>query len=224
MSVVSNAVIAAAGLGSRLGHGLPKCMLELQGRTILSRLINSLEGVVERIHVVVGYREELVINLCANLHRKVVIVRNPAYRTTNTVQSMALGAQGLEGQTLFLDGDLVIEPKSLYAFLADAQQHPMLAGIAPSQSENPVNVVLTDVEASGLTRITAFTRESVYPNEWANVVVGPARLLDNAAGYVYERLEEHLPLVCCSLNLREIDTVADLERAKRFVAEILAER
>jgi choline kinase len=224
VSAVRNAVIAAAGLGSRLGHGLPKCMLELQRKTILSRLIEALEGVVDRIHVVVGYREELVINLCSNLHRKVVIVRNPAYRTTNTVQSMALGAKGLNGKTLFLDGDLIIEPASLFKFLDAAQQHSVLVGIAPSQSENPVNVSLTETDCKGPSQITAFTREPGYQYEWANVVAGPARMLDDAAGYVYERLEKDLPLPCSCLNLREIDTIADLESAKRFVIEISEDR
>ena len=36
MQPVDFAVIAAAGLGSRLGYGIPKCMLEIGGSTLLS--------------------------------------------------------------------------------------------------------------------------------------------------------------------------------------------
>mgnify|MGYP003131060655 FL=1 len=60
MQVVEGAVIACAGLGSRLGLGLPKCLIEVDGKTILTRLIESLRPHVSRIHVVIGYREELV--------------------------------------------------------------------------------------------------------------------------------------------------------------------
>ena len=225
MQAVEHAVIAAAGLGSRLGHGLPKCMLELGGQTLLSRLIVTLEEHVDRIHVVVGYREELVINLCSKLHRRVVIVRNPDYRTTNTVQSMALGAQGLEGKTLFLDGDLIIAPDSMREFIGRAGTTGILAAIAPSRSENPVNVDLGENVASpGEMLIKSFTRESGREFEWANVVAGPARILESATGYVYEKLEELIPLNAALLDLREIDTTADLEIAREFVKSIDSHR
>jgi len=216
---VEHAVIAAAGLGSRLGHGLPKCMVEIGGRTILTRLVSSLSKYVNRIHVVVGYREEMIISLCANLHRNVVIVRNPEYRTTNTVQSMALGARGLTGKTLFLDGDLIIDPVSLGVFLEKACKHPILVAIAESSSENPVNVDLMDSPCSqDALMVRAFAREAGRKYEWANVVAGPARMLDGATGYVYERLAEHLPLDSAIIRLREIDTASDLELAKQFGA------
>lgn len=221
MQAVEHAVIAAAGLGSRLGHGLPKCMLELGGQTLLSRLIGALEEHMDRIHVVVGYREELIINLCSKLHRRVVIVRNPDYRTTNTVQSMALGAHGLAGKTLFLDGDLIIDPDSLREFIDKAGSAEILAAIAPSRSENPVNVDLDEGGAkTGAKLIKSFTREPGREFEWANVVAGPARMLDNATGYVYEKLEESTPLTATILDLREIDTAADLEIAREFVKSI----
>lgn len=196
-------------------------MLEIGGQSILSRLIGSLEARLNCIHVVVGYREELIINLCSKAHRKVVIVRNPAYRTTNTVQSMSLGAQGLKGKTIFLDGDLIIEPNSLHRFIDNAANYETLAAIAPSRSENPVNVDLCDAPSS--TRemlIRSFTREGGRDFEWANVVTGPARMLDNASGYVYDRLAESVPLNAAILELREIDTSADLELAREFAKSI----
>ena len=72
MSALGGAVIAAAGLGSRLGHGLPKCMLEIDGRTVLSRLVDAIRPHTDRIHVVVGYREEMIVEYCALYHRDLV--------------------------------------------------------------------------------------------------------------------------------------------------------
>lgn len=196
-------------------------MLELGGKTLLSRLIETLEEHVDRIHVVVGYREEMIINLCSKLHRQVAIVRNPEFRTTNTVQSMAMGAQSLHGKTLFLDGDLIIEPGSLRDFLDAAAKNEILAAISPSRSENPVNVDLDGkAPPAGGTLIKSFTREQGREFEWANVVSGPARMLDRAKGYVYEKLEESLPLHAAVLDLREIDTAADLEIAREFVKSV----
>lgn len=85
-------------------------MLELGGITLLTRMIRLLESHISRIHVVVGYREDMVIDHCARYHPQVVLVRNPDFRTTNTAQSLALGALHLTGKCVFLDGDLVINP------------------------------------------------------------------------------------------------------------------
>ncbi|WP_263598380.1 NTP transferase domain-containing protein [Luteimonas colneyensis] len=196
-------------------------MLEIGGRTLLSRMIDSLTPHVRRIHVVVGYREDLVINLCSNLHRNVVIVRNPDFRSTNTVQSMASGARGLSGKTIFLDGDLIIDPSSLGDFARMAAEHDTVAAIALSRSENAVNVDLSAPPgAEETTFISGFTREADRLYEWANVVSGDSRLLDHGSGYVYEELEKLTPLCASLLELREIDTPRDLEMAEKFAKHL----
>lgn len=214
MSAVEFAVIAAAGLGSRLGHGMPKCMLDVGGQILLSRLVSSLRSHVRRIHVVTGYREELVINYCASFLRDVVIVRNPDYRITNTVQSMAMGSRGLNGKTIFLDGDLIIDPRSLEGFLSAASTSALVAAIGPARSENPVYASI------GGGKIQSFSRVLPSRYEWANVFAGHPRILDGAAGFVYECLEAHLPLQAFELDLCEVDTEADLDLAKIYADEL----
>lgn len=218
MPVVKHAVIAAAGLGSRLGHGLPKCMIEIDEKTILERLIENLSGYVSDIHIVVGYREELIINHCSKHHRNIVIVRNPDYRSTNTAYSMSLGARGLKGKTIFMDGDLIIEPNSLHNFIDQAIANPITAAITKSKSDNAVNVELEEADV-GL-KIIKFTREKGFSYEWANIFTGPPSILDGNNKYVYNTLENHHPLNACKINLCEIDTVPDLERAKIFIKSI----
>lgn len=200
-------------------------MLEIGGMTLLSRLIRTLEPLVPRIHVVVGYREEMVIELCAREHRDVVIVRNPAYRSTNTAESMSMGARACHGKTLFLDGDLLIEPMSLRAFVQEASRHEVLMGISTTRSEQPVCVELaegTGPDDNDKPRlVSAFTRDARLPYEWANVVAGPSRLMDGIPGYVFERLREHTPLPALPIELREVDTRADLEMANEFARSVL---
>jgi len=190
-------------------------MLEIDGRTLLTRLVNALRPHVPRIHVVVGYREELIIEHCALHHRDVIIVRNPDFRTTNTAQSMRLGAMGAPGKVLFLDGDLLISEASLAGFIARANAIPMLIGVAPTRSEQAVCVTL-----GAENQVTGFTRSEQHPFEWANVVSGPASVLDDATGYVFENLATFLPLPSFELNLREVDTPADLDVASAFAASL----
>lgn len=211
MQPVTSAVIAAAGLGSRLGAGMPKCLIEIEGRNILTRLVDILSRHVSAIHVVIGYREELVVEYCARHHRDVVLVRNPDYRTTNTAQSFALGAQHLSGKTLFLDGDLLLSATSVAGFIDAAASHQILVGLTDPKSENTVY-------ASGATdgetiRLNGFSRTVATPYEWANIVSGPSTLMDGATNYVFERLIEHLPLPGRNIELAEVDTAADLQAA-----------
>lgn len=215
MQPIEGTVIAAAGLGSRLGLGLPKCMLKINGQTILSRLIDTLQPLTPRIHLVVGYREELVIEYCANHHRDVVIVRNPDFRTTNTAASMSLGARGLRGKVLFLDGDLLLSPASIARFVDDARNVPTLVGITPASSEHAV-FVHTEALEDGRHHIHGFTRETRTAFEWANVVVADPAFVKDAPGYVYQELERNLPLPARVIDLAEVDTPDDLARAEAF--------
>jgi choline kinase len=149
----------------------------------------------------------------------VVLVRNPDFRTTNTAQSLCLGAQHLPGKILYLDGDLILEPVSLRNFLTAAAKVPQLVGITDAKSEN---AVFTEVHASATGPvITRFSRDACFPLEWANVFSGDKNLMRGATGYVFERLAQHLPLPAQVLCLAEVDTSADLEAATRFVAGLL---
>lgn len=218
MPTVGGAVIAAAGLGSRLGHGLPKSMVEVGGTTILSRLIGEVEQYTDRIHVVVGYREELIIQHCALHHRNVVLVRNPDFRTTQTIHSYRLGARGLPGRsTLFLDGDCILAPDSLGDFLSAADGQETLVGLTAAGSEHPVYAALA--EGTSGQEVVRFGGDEPEPLEWASVLLAPPSLLHGHDNFVYEALEEHLPLPAAMIDLAEVDTVADLDVAQERAAE-----
>ncbi|WP_236043263.1 DUF6564 domain-containing protein [Pseudomonas arcuscaelestis] len=193
-------------------------MIEVEGKTILSRLIENLQPHVDLIKVVVGYREEMVIDYCAQHHRNVILVRNKDYRQTNTAFSFAKGANLSSGKVLYLDGDLVISPESLEAFIQCAASKEILVGLTDAKSENAVFADCNTTSEGFM--ISAFSRTKPSPLEWANVVSGPAHLLDGASGYVFERLEEYLPLNGKLLELAEVDTAGDLIAAREFVCAL----
>ncbi|MCA1658869.1 MAG: NTP transferase domain-containing protein, partial [Verrucomicrobiaceae bacterium] len=60
---ISEAVILMAGKGSRLGmNGVPKPLLQVAGRALISHLIDALERKgVTTIHAVVGYQMDLLV-------------------------------------------------------------------------------------------------------------------------------------------------------------------
>jgi choline kinase len=212
------AIVTAAGLGSRLGHGIPKCMLTVGNKNkiiLLDRLIVQLRDVVENIILVVGYREELIIQHCGLYHRDVILMRNPSYRETNTAYSYWLASRILkDNKVLFIDGDIAITTQSLKNLVQEAQTIDLLIGITPTNSENPIGVKF-DQEGS---KVIDFSKTNTLPMEWANVFVGKADIFNNnPETYVFEILKKHLPQQGSVVCIAEIDTTQDLVKANDFV-------
>ena len=216
MQPVKNAVIAAAGLGSRLGLGMPKCMISINRAPILSRMLRMLEAHVETIIIVTGYREELISEYCEKHFRNVIIARNPDFATTNTAYSLSLGARFAVGKTIFLDGDLLLEKKSLARFFQLAQSSELLLGVAHTKTDQPVYANCVSDPFGGL-EVIGFSRGNTSEYEWANLVVGPQNLMDSAKHYVFEKLTERLPLQAALIAVEEVDTPQDMLRAEAAV-------
>lgn len=217
MSAVESAVIAAAGLGSRLGLGKPKCLLEFGGKSILQHQLWLLRSVPD-VRVVVGFEEALVMDAVRRLRPDAIIVRNAAYRTTTTLDSYSLGATGVRGNCLFLDGDITFGPASFARFLDTCRPDRALIGVTALKTQDAVHIGLLDGQA------TWFSRERSAPHEWANLAWIPPSWLDKPAGEsVFERLAGHLPQAACEVESYEVDTAADYAIAQPRALEIFRE-
>lgn len=207
MSHVKHAVIAAAGLGSRLGMGKPKCLIEIGGMTILEHQLKLLDH-IEDVRVVVGFEEELVIDLVRQLRPETIIVRNPGYRSTATLHSYAMGASHIKEDCLFLDGDILFQQSSLEAFLNACQLNQTLVGITPAKTKDAVFAHLNTHE-----QITGFSREQASLYEWANIVWINPQYFHQPGSAVFERLKDYLPLSSKVIISNEIDTKEDMQQA-----------
>src|SRR4051812_44980275 len=94
MSIIKHAVITAAGIGSRLGMNLPKCLVAVAGKSIIDYQLALLKE-VEDIRIVVGFMQEQVIEHVKALRPDAIFVCNHQYASTTTLQSLFLGAKGL---------------------------------------------------------------------------------------------------------------------------------
>lgn len=218
MPIIKNAVIAAAGLGSRLGHGKPKCLVEVAGKPILEWQLRLLDE-VEDVRIVVGYMEQDVVKLAMSLRSDVIIVRNPAFRSTTTQQSYWLGGRYLKSPCIYLDGDIIFDPESFKAFLDRAGTVSPLIGIAISKTEQAV-FADTSVDNAGNLSVTGFSRNNKTSWEWANIACLPPGMLQENGGDVFSRLASFTPLNAQSVECFEFDTDADLIQAEEFGKKI----
>ena len=110
------AVILAAGQGTRLKpltDDLPKCLLDVGGKTIIFRQINALWSLgIKDIIVVVGYKADLVKEHIAKEcpYAQIIFVTNEDYATTNNIHSLALAMPYILSQYILLCGDVVFHP------------------------------------------------------------------------------------------------------------------
>src|SRR5437868_6917908 len=112
------AVILAAGMGKRLGaltKDRTKCMIELNGRTLIERSLDILSRLdLERIVIVIGFEGQDVRNAIGESYGVVPVeyIENAEYRTTNNIYSLFLARHVLaEDDTLLLESDLIYESK-----------------------------------------------------------------------------------------------------------------
>lgn len=214
MSTVKHVVIAAAGLGSRLGYGKPKCLVEVGGRPIIAHQLALLDQ-VEDVRIVIGYEEQDVIETALKFRRDVTFVRNPAFRTTTTAVSYALGAKGLREPALYMDGDIVFEHASFQNFMQACGDQCPLIGVTDAKT---VDAVFAQLDDQGW--VKGFSREVQAPHEWANLIYVPPAYFEAANGAVFEFLENELPIPAQTVVSFEVDREDDLERAQTFVASL----
>lgn len=128
----TTAVILAAGVGERLRpltEDRPKALVEVAGRTIIDRCIDSLVAYgVRRVIVATGYREDALRNALAGAPCEVEFCPNPDFATTQNMVSLALCADAVGDSGFFkLDGD-VIFPADVLARL-DASEAPLAVAV-----------------------------------------------------------------------------------------------
>lgn len=146
------AIIAAAGVGSRLfGDNQtqpPKSLIEFEGKTLLARHIEVLQGLgIEGLTLVVGYRKDEVAGeaLARGGDDFVNVIHNPMYRGGSLISLWhARETLRLDGGAIFMDADTLYDP----ALLKRLIESPIPSAFAFDQhldeGEDPVRICLRD--------------------------------------------------------------------------------
>jgi choline kinase len=107
------AIILAAGRGERLapmGWDKPKCLLEFGGQSLLDNTVGSLlENGVDRMVIVVGYKQKLVIEGLTKHNVSFDVVVNKDYAETNTIHSLYLAREHLNEDFIYFNSDVLFE-------------------------------------------------------------------------------------------------------------------
>lgn len=145
------AVILAAGMGKRLGEltkGNTKCMIEVGGETLISRLLHQLDQLkLQRIILVVGYKAKELQDYLQTIPIQTTIefVENTIYDKTNNIYSLYLAKDYLTADdTLLFESDIIMEDAVIQKLVNNP--YPDLALVDKYESWMDGTVVTIDDE------------------------------------------------------------------------------
>ncbi|HIT43288.1 TPA: NTP transferase domain-containing protein [Candidatus Avacholeplasma faecigallinarum] len=116
MAEIENAIIMAAGLGTRmrpLTYKTPKPLIKVAGKPMIESVIEGLQqNDIRDISIIVGYLAEQ-FNYLVEKYPGVKLINNPYYNQYNNISSLYVARNELKN-TVILDGDqLVMNSKLL---------------------------------------------------------------------------------------------------------------
>lgn len=127
-----------------------KCMVKVNGVTMIERMLNQLENkAFSKIIIVTGYEGQKLIDFIETLDISTPIefINNPIYDQTNNIYSLWLAKDKLlEEDTVLLESDLIFEDSILDALLDDSR--PTLALVDKYESWMDGTVVQLDEDDS----------------------------------------------------------------------------
>ena len=144
------AIILAAGMGKRLQEltaSNTKCMVKVNGETLISRVLHQLDKLaLRKVIIVTGYEGAKLknyIETLTDISTQIQYVDNPVYDKTNNIYSLALAKDFLlEDDTLLLESDLIFEDGLIASLLEDSR--PNLALVDKFESWMDGTVVKLD--------------------------------------------------------------------------------
>jgi choline kinase len=107
----AQALILAAGRGSRLGQG-PKCLCAIGGRPLVEHQLEALEDTgIDSTAIVVGFEQERVRDVVGD---RATYIVNEQYAATNSLYSFLLARDWVERDVLVFNSDVLFHPQLLY--------------------------------------------------------------------------------------------------------------
>ena len=196
-------IISCAGMGTRLGIGSTKALVDICGKPMIIRQLEMLDE-VEDVRIVVGYQAQKVIDVAKEYRKDITFCFNYNYKTTGTAASFSKALLCAKELVVSLDGDLLVNPEDMKAFISDDEEK--IGGCTPG-TDDPVLMQLNEKK-----EVIAFSREK-GDLEWTGLSQTRTKRLTPDDRHLYFMLEPLLPLKAQVIRTKEIDTFNDYEKA-----------
>ncbi len=207
MQTAKSVVITCAGIGSRLGLGTTKALIDINGKTLIHWQLDLFKD-VEDIRIVVGFEANRVVEEVRKYRPDAIFVYNHDYFNTKTGTSFYLGAKDGNEYALEYDGDLLVHPDDVKMLLAKEGEW---IAYADKRSEDAVYLSINEAG-----EVTGFSREQ-GDYEWTGPCCLRRERVQYTSGNVFNVLEPYIPLPGVKIRACDIDTYGDYQKAIEFI-------
>lgn len=214
MSAAGTVVLSCAGVGSRLGLGKTKVLMELNGESLLAMHMRNFAE-VEDLRIVVGFQAEAVIRETLKYRKDVTFVHNRDYFDTSTGYSLWLGARHASEYVVAWDGDLVVHPDDVQLCLESDAEY---LGYSEPKTEDAVMCSVDNGMVTGF-RACHDSGATEHGFEWTGpCLIKKSRIYENN-GHVFNIIENYLPMRGIKIRGIDIDTYSDYQKASQLLRE-----
>lgn len=202
-------IISCAGIGSRLGLGLTKALVQINNNSLISWQLKLFKK-VEDVRIVIGFQGNEIINEVRKFRNDVIFCFNHRYFETKTGASFYLGARHGNPEAIAWDGDLLVHPDDVKNLLHTSGEYICYS------DKTSEDIVFVQTNEKG--EVLNFSRES-GDFEWT----GPACMLKKNLVYcsqnVFNMFESLCPMRGIKVRAYDIDTYNDYLRVSEITKD-----
>lgn len=199
-------VICCAGMGTRLGIGSTKALIDVCGKPLIIHQLEQLEK-FEDIRIAVGYQAKSVIDIVNKYRTDIMYVFNYEYSINGPAASLSKALIGARKYILSIDGDVLFNAEDFKRFLESDLE---CVAISKNHSYEAVKV---KTEGEFITEFNNYEGEF----EWPGIAKVRSDKLSYGSRNIYEMLTPLLPLSTKYIDCKEINTAEDYESAIKWV-------
>ncbi len=202
-------VISCAGIGSRLGLGLTKALLQINGDSLISWQLKLFKDVKD-LRIVIGFQGSDIIEEVQKYRQDVIFCFNHRYFETKTGASFYLGARHANNEIIAWDGDLLVYPEDVKKLLNTKGEFICYGDKTSEES------VFVRTNANG--DVLGFSRDG-GDFEWTGPACMSKRNLTYNSNNVYNMFEPFCPMRGIKVKAYDIDTYNDYIRVSEITKD-----
>ena len=122
-----NLVILASGMGTRLNKKMPKCLVSINNKTLLERIIN-ISKEFDKVIIVGGYKINLLKKIINN-NENIYLINNKHFKTTNMVESFFKAYNKIDRDVIITYSDILLDQSLFKKMISFNKNHLLLKSI-----------------------------------------------------------------------------------------------
>ena len=209
MQTSKSVIISCAGIGSRLGLGTTKALININGKSLIRWQLELFKD-IDDVRIVIGFQSKDVVDEVLKYRKDVIFVYNHNYFETKTGASFYLGAKDANEYVIEYDGDLLVHPDDISLILNTDGEY-----ICYTDKISDEGIYL-NVDSNN--NVINFSNKNGN-FEWTGPACIKKDKLQYSNEHVYNQLEPHLPMKGIKIRACDIDTYNDYERAINIINE-----